>query len=1827
MVLLAFVVVAGGFPAVFAPQVAEAAETDPIKWLTYKFDINDFSEKSQQELFQLNGQAAFSDGRLIVNPGAPLNKHIPGSAFNKQSFQPHEEFSFSTGFSFVFNGNPGKSADGMTFAIVTDLEGLGDTGGGMGIQGVAPSFSLKFDTYKNGDPYFDPSYNYIGIAIDGDITNTNPLWYKDLNAADMRDDSGNPKIVLANGKTYYAWIDYDGASSNVKVYLNDLASKPDEPLINAENINLKDIFNDANAIYTGFTGVGYNESHEILSWYFVNDFAPIGDLDDTSGYQQAPSTLELEVGTASQGAYPIVITAKNADGNPAADVPITITGSQNGTWKDADGNPITDWSAVTTDSNGQVIVYYIPGNVFDPSDLRATAVGGAIATGTISAFPSAPGGVIDKQPVLWLKADDGATEDSGKLKAWNDQSENPVEFTLDVPVGQEARTPKYNANGVNFNPSVTFSNPTSANHYGTSAKLVGDKQITFQSGYAVYKPNGGALVGSTEIQDYGAIILGSYGANFAVGTGKTGNYRYIPGASNARYQLVQYEIEDTITHTGKIDGKPVTLTRNDQSFGPIKITPVVGATAGTKDLNWGGLNGEVAEIILFDGMTTSDAAKIETYLAVKYGITLNDGNSDYVATSDVTVWDATKNSGYKNNIAGIGLDTIEGLHQKQSRSINTGTQIVISSGQLTETNEPDGSELADGQYLIWGDNGDPLVFDKQIGITNEYRAQRVWKVQNTGGVGLVQVAIPVSAIPAGKKLIVSDSDTDFTTAIGYELEVKDLNGVPHYVATVQEGLADEQFFTYGVQAPTPQTVTLEEVANDGGNEIILTFDQEIADGVTTEGFAVTVGDALEPVEISEIVVEGNKVKLKLSKELRPDDTLRLKYEKPTDGNLKGTNGAFVLDFDRKVDNNLIAFPSLEITEPSGDTVYIKNPEIKGTADKEAKVEVTIKKEDGTVIGPVEVEVAEDGTWSFIPSEDLSDGKYTIEVTAEKDGKESKESKDITVDTSKPSLQITDPIGDIVYEANPEIKGTADKEAKVEVTIKKEDGTVIGPVEVEVAEDGTWSFIPSEDLSDGKYTIEVTAEKNGKVSKESKDITVDTTNVVDKTVLKQKAKEISGKITAGEFIESEYTQASWTNLANALEAAESVLRDPNATQDQVNQALTALDEAEKNLVKVGGELDGLTLVGLIEDGQEKPVNLTPEFDPIQYKNYYGTVTNDVYGINLNPTAKYPNETQVKVYVNGKEYFADEWNNLPLVEGKKNEIKVVVYDKTGKPINEYTIEIVREGAATANNKLASLVPSVGSLYPAFDPNRDSYTMSVSNSVYRIQFTPTALDPDATIQIRVNGGEWKEVPSGELSDYLALNVGTNTIVVRVTDQDGTFKDYTVTVTRASGSIGGGSSSGSTDSGTTTPSTSGNNVKPGDIVSTVDGSKVPFATGTVTQTGDRTQTTVTIDRDKLSGILANGKGQKLGIGVPGDVDVEVRGLTAEDLKKLADTGSSLDIENLLAIYPVPAGQLDLNAISKQFGKAPLGDIAANIKITRSADDLAKLAREKAEKAGYELLVHPVDLDLTFTHDGQTNRAGLLNGYAVKYIALPEGVDPNRITTGVIVNPDGTVFHVPTVVTKINNRYFAKINDLRSSGTYSVIWNPKDFNDVKNHWAKASANDIAARLVIEGTGNNNFTPDRDINRSEFAVFIVKGLGLMRQDVKQNVFHDVSSSAWYHAAVTIANEFGIVLGYDDGAFHGERYITREQGMAMIARGYKLIRPEASMSEGQVNAVLSTFGDANQIAPWAKEAVALLISEGITEGKSGQLLKPQDRMTRAEAAALIQRMLKTTELID
>jgi hypothetical protein len=725
-------------------------------------------------------------------------------------------------------------------------------------------------------------------------------------------------------------------------------------------------------------------------------------------------------------------------------------------------------------------------------------------------------------------------------------------------------------------------------------------------------------------------------------------------------------------------------------------------------------------------------------------------------------------------------------------------------------------------------------------------------------------------------------------------------------------------------------------------------------------------------------------------------------------------------------------------------------------------------------------------------------------------------------------------------------------------------------------------------------------------------------LVSIVALKAKVDEINGEITGGTLKETDYTPASWAELQNKLGEAQTVLNDPDATQAEINAALDALETARGNLVTAGAELESLNIYNADD---RSPLGFVPPFDGDRYLNYT-TVSNSVYGVGVELEPSNPNST-VKLTLNGQEVDASEWDRLPLNEGL-NIIKVEVTDPNGNT-NVYRIEVYR-----VSNKLISLTPSTGVLQPAFDPLTENYKMSVTNSVYQLQWTPVTLDSTTTIEFSVNDGAFIRIASGTASPLHSLNVGDNTVVFRVTDQDGVARLYTVIVTRASAPTSGGDGDGGDgdDGGNEGGSATAPAPSDGSYIRTsVNGKEYPFATGKTSTSGDRTITSVQVDLDKLKIALNQGNGQQLEILSPKDSDLKVDGLTAETVKQIADKGATLEIHNPLAIYPVPGGKMDLNGVSKQLDNAALDDIAVHIDIKRSSDTLIHNAENKAAAEGYELLVNPVDLDFTFSHGGKTVRSEQLNGYAAKYIALPEGIDPNRITTGVIVNSDGSVFHVPTVVTKINNRYYARINDLRSSGSYSVIWNPQDFDDVKNHWGKADVNNIAARLDLAGTGNNTFSPDRNVTRSEFSEIVVLGLGLMRQNAPQNVFPDIPAHVWYRNSVAIATEFDIVRGYDDGNFYGDQQITREQGIAMVARAYNLIAPQTSLSEDRIAQLLANYKDGASVSAWARAEVAQLIEAGIVQGNGPQLLSSQSNMTRAETTAMIARLLKTTNLID
>ncbi len=140
------------------------------------------------------------------------------------------------------------------------------------------------------------------------------------------------------------------------------------------------------------------------------------------------------------------------------------------------------------------------------------------------------------------------------------------------------------------------------------------------------------------------------------------------------------------------------------------------------------------------------------------------------------------------------------------------------------------------------------------------------------------------------------------------------------------------------------------------------------------------------------------------------------------------------------------------------------------------------------------------------------------------------------------------------------------------------------------------------------------------------------------------------------------------------------------------------------------------------------------------------------------------------------------SIPLPFGNTSHI-LNVTAQNGTTITSYTVNFVRQLNTNAN--LANLTCSSGLLSPAFSSNVTTYSLTVSNNVSSINVTPTSADTVyATIQAQVNGGSYVPVSSGSASGALGLNIGTNTISVAVTAQNGiTIKTYTLAVTRQAG------------------------------------------------------------------------------------------------------------------------------------------------------------------------------------------------------------------------------------------------------------------------------------------------------------------------------------------------------------------------------------------------------------------------------------------------------------
>jgi len=144
-------------------------------------------------------------------------------------------------------------------------------------------------------------------------------------------------------------------------------------------------------------------------------------------------------------------------------------------------------------------------------------------------------------------------------------------------------------------------------------------------------------------------------------------------------------------------------------------------TIGKDKIPVNDFKGALPEYVLYNRVLSfQERLRVESYLALKYGISLNQTYpTSYLSSQGKVIWDAEKFAAYSGSIAGIGRDVASGLQQLKSGSSKTPQMLEIEV-----------VELADQDFLIWGDNQQPLTFVRKRGEIT--KLQRGWMAVVSG---------------------------------------------------------------------------------------------------------------------------------------------------------------------------------------------------------------------------------------------------------------------------------------------------------------------------------------------------------------------------------------------------------------------------------------------------------------------------------------------------------------------------------------------------------------------------------------------------------------------------------------------------------------------------------------------------------------------------------------------------------------------------------------------------------------------------------------------------------------------------------------------------------------------------------------------------------------------------------------------------------------------------------------------------------------------------------------------------------------------------------------
>lgn len=210
--------------------------------------------------------------------------------------------------------------------------------------------------------------------------------------------------------------------------------------------------------------------------------------------------------------------------------------------------------------------------------------------------------------------------------------------------------------------------------------------------------------------------------------------------------------------------------------------------------------------------------------------------------------------------------------------------------------------------------------------------------------------------------------------------------------------------------------------------------------------------------------------------------------------------------------------------------------------------------------------------------------------------------------------------------------------------------------------------------------------------------------------------------------------------------------------------------------------------------------------------------------------------------------------------------------------------------------------------------------------------------------------------------------------------------------------------------------------------------------------------------------------------------------------------------------------------------------------------------------------------------------------VVVTEGADGLKISDVYYTNDAGKVSRSFPIA--FNNTYD------RKTGTVVIPTTPSQLN-TDDHYA-----------YVIGYPDGSVHPNGEITRAEVAAIFFR---LLRDDVRSanfttyNAYTDVSADKWYNNPISTMSRLGIIKGYPDGTFRPNDPITRAEFAAIAAR-----------FDEHKAAKLASFTDI--YGHWAVSEISLAYENGWIKGYNDGTFRPNRNITRAEAMALINRVL-------